>query len=467
MLKEAYFDSTGTKASDIATDYRGHGTHVAGIIAGGNTSGKAIGVAPGATLLVARVFDQDSLNPADDTSSYAQVTGGVEWLISNGAQIINLSLGALEGDADAYWKTKVDIWNALGVVVVSAIGNSGPAASTSSSPGNVPNAIGVGAVDVSDNIANFSSRGPIIWGSVSYTKPDVCAPGVAIKSSYIDGSYKTMSGTSMACPHVAGVIALMLQANPTLGAEEIKTIIKNNSERKSGVSYPSNDYGWGRVDAFAAVTSSTSPDTDPPIIDHTPVASSKFGEDIKVLATITDNRTASPAAVLYYKNSDNAWETVSMTTEAGSSSLYAATIPAAKVNSDIEYYIKATDLSNNSSTYPIGAPSNLTKTTILSQDALIVTENYPCPSPYNGVGNLAFSFYLSKPADAVLRIFSARGEAIKQISYSAALGYNSISWDGITAFGEKVSNGPFIYQIVFKDSSGSVQKTKGKFLVLK
>ncbi|MEK7375675.1 MAG: S8 family serine peptidase [Candidatus Margulisiibacteriota bacterium] len=467
---KASFDSSGNKISDTAIPVPvltgifdgGHGTHVAGIIAGGNASGKSIGVAPDATLLIAKVFDDST------DSNYAQVFGGVEWLIANGARVINLSLGGPAGDAVNDWKTKVDRWNSiLGVVVVCAVGNSGSAALTTSSPGNVPNALGVGAVDSSDTIASFSSRGPIVWSSVSYTKPDVCAPGVVIKSSYMDGNYKSLNGTSMASPHVAGVAALMLEANPTLEANEIKNIIKNNTEKKSGVLYPSNDYGWGRIDAFAAVTNSTGPDTNPPIIDHTPVSSSKFGEDITASATVTDNRTTSPTVVLYYKNSDNVWETVSMSLEAGSTSLYKAAIPASKVNSDIQYYIKATDLANNSSTYPIGVPATLTKTSVLAQDALTVSGVSPCPSPYSGVGDLAFSFYLSKPAQTDIRIFSMTGETIKRIEYSGVLGYNSVLWDGTTVRAEKVGNGPYIYQIVFKDTLGSIQKTKGKFMVLK
>ena len=467
VVKEAYFDDSGTKVADTATDYQGHGTHVAGIIAGGNASGKYIGVAPQASLLVARVFDPDPLDPSKDTSSYAQVWAGVEWLIDNGAQVINLSLGDSAGESVDAWKTQIDRWNdLLGVPVICAIGNSGPSSNTTSSPGNVPKALGVGAVDGSDTVASYSSRGPAVWSSVSYTKPDISAPGSGIRSSWNDGSYSASSGTSMASPHVAGVAALMLGANPTLEAEEVKAIIKNNSHRMSGTTFPNNDYGWGRVDAFEAVTNSTGPDTDPPLIDHTPVTSAGYGEELTVASTVTDNRTTTPTVQLYYRNSDNVWEMQTMSCEAGST-LYRGVIPAAAVNSDVEYYIKAVDIASNSSTFPIGAPSSLTKASVTAQDSLTVDNSSACPSPYTGAGDMNFSFYLSRPAQAQIRILNTSGETIRQISYSGLLGYNSVAWDGTDSFGENVGNGTFIYQIVFRDDAGSFKTAKGKFIVLK
>ena len=467
VLKEAHFDYSGAKVSDTATDYKGHGTHVAGIIAGGNASGKYIGVAPQASLLAARVFDPDSLDPAKDTSSSAQVWAGVEWLIENGAQVVNLSLGGSAGEAEEGWKTKIERWNdLLGVPVICAIGNSGPSSDTTTSPGNVPKALGVGAVDGSDVVASFSSRGPIVWSSVSYTKPDISAPGSGIRSSWKDGSYTASSGTSMATPHVAGVVALMLGANPTLEAEDIKAIIKNNSHRMSDVTFPNNDYGWGRVDAFTAVTNSTGPDTDPPLIDHTPVTSAVYGEDVVILASVTDNRTTTPTVRLYYRNSDNVWEELSMSEEAATF-IYRGVIPASSVNSNIEYYIKAFDIAGNSSTFPIGAPSTLTTASILAQNALAVDNSSACPSPYSGTGDLVFSFYLSRPAQAQIRILNTSGETIRQLSYAGVLGHNSVAWDGTSASGAKVGNGPYIYQMVFRDDLGGFKTAKGKFIVLK
>jgi len=468
VVKEARFDYSGTKIDDTATDYKGHGTHVAGIIAGGNASGKYIGVAPQADLLVARVFDPDSLDPSRDTSSSAQVWAGVEWLIENGAQVVNLSLGGEAGEADESWKTRVDRWNdVLGVPIICAIGNSGASgAGTTSSPGNVPKALGVGAVNSSDTIASFSSRGPIVWSSVSYTKPDISAPGNSIRSSWKDGSYAASSGTSMATPHVAGVAALMLEANPTLEAEEVKAIIKNNSHRMSGITFPNNDYGWGRVDAFEAVTNSTGPDTDPPLIDHTPVSSAVYGEDVIIRASVTDNRTTNPSVQLYFRNSDNVWETLTMSAE-DSTSIFRGVIPASYINSSIQYYIKALDIAGNSATFPIGAPSTLTTASIAEQNSLTVDNSSACPSPYSGAGDLVFSFYLSRPAQAQIRILNTSGETIRQISYSGLLGHNSVAWDGTDSSGTKISNGTFIYQIVFRDDAGSFKTAKGKFIVLK
>ena len=460
---QATFNSIGTQTSTDAPDTSedGHGTHVAGLIAGGNASGKYIGAAPGSDLLIAKVFDSGS-------ATFAQVIGGVQWLIDNEAKIVNLSLGSDSvGIADPYWKANVDTWDSLGILIVAAIGNKGPAAETTISPGNTPNALGIGNVASSDNIYSGSSRGPISWSGTDYTKPDIAAPGVSIKSACNDGAYAYMTGTSMACPHATAVAALMLQANPTLETSTIRTIIKNTAYKRDEISYPNNDYGAGRLDAFAAVTAAAANDTTPPTIETPSYTAATFGENITVSAVITDNYTGTPPSVLSYKNDTQVWKNTPMTKESGSS-LYNGVIPAEDVLSNIDYYIQATDGAGNVSRSPSGAPADTHQIETAQTTSVIISGLQTCPNPFAaGKENATFFFELSKPAQTTVRIMNLRGETVKVIIISGTFGTNSFTWDGIFEDGRIASNGVFIYRVIARDIEGSSASAKGKIIVLK
>lgn len=147
---------------------------------------------------------------------------------------------------------------AAGVIPVISAGNSGPGSSTILCPGDEFNSTTVGATDSSDTIANFSSRGPVDLNEEQYIKPDVSAPGVSVISTYPGGGYATMSGTSMAAPHVSGTIALMLQNSPTLRPSEVKGILENTAVHL-GSTGKNNDYGSGRINAYATVFNTVLP----------------------------------------------------------------------------------------------------------------------------------------------------------------------------------------------------------------
>ncbi len=259
----AEFDANGNIIpGSVPHDSDQHGTHTTGTMIGGSASGFDIGVAPGASLMHGLVIPAGS-------GSFAQVIGGMEWIIDpdgnpatdDGAQVVNMSLGATGNHPEMIPPT--DNMAAANVFPSFAIGNAGPGASTTGSPGNVPSAYGVGATDQSDVIASFSSRGPVTWNNApyigTYIKPDISAPGVEIFSSVPGGEWEwsgagfTWSGTSMATPHISGTVALMRQANPSLNVDEIKTILAQTA-LDLGAAGEDNDYGWGRVNAFAAVS---------------------------------------------------------------------------------------------------------------------------------------------------------------------------------------------------------------------
>lgn len=178
---------------DDAADGHGHGTHVAGTIGGAE-----YGVAKGVSIVGVRVLDDNGSGTTE------QVTAGIDWVAQNhsGPSVANMSLGGPVDDVlDAATQGAID----AGVTFAIAAGNSAADASEFS-PARVESAITVAASDESDAQANFSNFGSLV---------DVYAPGVGITSSWNDGGTNTISGTSMAAPHVAGAAALYLQANPT------------------------------------------------------------------------------------------------------------------------------------------------------------------------------------------------------------------------------------------------------------
>ena len=211
-------------------DDNGHGTHVAGIIAGNGYSsrGKYIGVAPESNILAIKALDSEG------SGSTSNLISAISYVVNTkdtyGTKIINLSIGSPANNScrnDPLCKAVIEAMN-RGIVVVAAAGNSGPNNGTILSPGINPNVITVGAsndnrtIDISDDtIASFSSRGPTIEG---VSKPDLVAPGVNINSLSnvkLDG-YRSSSGTSMATPFISGTVALMLEKNKNFSPREVK-----------------------------------------------------------------------------------------------------------------------------------------------------------------------------------------------------------------------------------------------------
>ncbi len=237
-------------------DDNGHGCHVSSIATGeGQANPAYTGVAPGAALVGVKV-----LNSAGSGST-STVVSGVNWVVQNkalyGIEIMNLSLGS-SGCSNGGDSLSLAVNNAVssGIIAVVAAGNSGPKTCTIASPGAAQNAVTVGAMaDVGElgfSIASFSSRGPTLDNRI---KPDVAAPGVSITAASRTSAtgYTTLSGTSMATPFVAGVAALMLDANPSLTPSDVKNKIMNTAI-DWGPAGTDVDYGAGRLDAYEAVS---------------------------------------------------------------------------------------------------------------------------------------------------------------------------------------------------------------------
>lgn len=256
LVGQVAASSVFTPGEDIQ-DHVGHGTHTASTIAGTGAAsgGKEQGVAPAAHLLVGKVLDDTGFGQD------SWVLAGMQWAAqTEHAKVISMSLGdpSVVGDGSDPMSQAVDSLSAsTGALFVIAAGNSGSAGV--SSPGSATSALTVGAVDSGDNLAYFSSTGPrAVDGD---PKPEITAPGVdilAARSQYSaegSGYYTTMSGTSMATPHVAGAAALLASAHLDWTGQQLKDALVSSSALVPGIAV--GDGGAGRLDAKAAVLGST------------------------------------------------------------------------------------------------------------------------------------------------------------------------------------------------------------------
>ncbi|MEW2259377.1 S8 family peptidase [Streptomyces sp. NPDC047869] len=257
-LKDQVIDARNFTTAADATDHYGHGTHVASIVAGtgAKSGGKYKGVAPDARILNGKVLDDSGYG--DDSG----IIAGMEWAAAQGASVVNLSLGGYDTPEVDPLEAEVDKLSAeKGILFAIAAGNEGP--QSIGSPGSADAALTVGAVDDKDRLADFSSTGPRTGDGA--IKPDVTAPGVDITAAAAKGSvidkevgekpegYLTISGTSMATPHVAGAAALLKQEHPDWGYAELKGTLTGSAK---GGKYTPFQQGSGRIAVDRAIKQS-------------------------------------------------------------------------------------------------------------------------------------------------------------------------------------------------------------------
>ena len=275
---DSIHDSTGNPCgndSPVPCDDYGHGTHTMGTMVGDDGAGNQIGMAPGAKWIGCRNMDQGVGTPARYTECFQFFIAPTDLNGNNpdptkAPHVINNSWGctASEGCTDpTILQTIVENTTAAGIVVVVSAGNSGSGCSSITDPPAIYDAsLTVGATDSGDNIAGFSSRGPVTVDGSGRLKPDVSAPGVSVRSCVPPNGWATWDGTSMAGPHVAGEVALLLSAAPSLKGQvsTVKSIITQSAFPLTsgqtcggvpGSQIPNNTFGWGRIDALQAVNS--------------------------------------------------------------------------------------------------------------------------------------------------------------------------------------------------------------------
>jgi subtilisin family serine protease len=236
-------------------DAEGHGTMTMGVMVGGDSSGTAIGVAPGAKWIAVKIFDDEGF--ATDIAIHQ----GFQWLLDpdgnpetdDAPDVVNNSWGFTGATNECHTDFERDIerLKEAGIAVVFSAGNDGPGLRTSVSPGNNPGSFAVGAVTELKTIGWFSSQGPVPALCGGRIFPEVVAPGVGIRSSFPDESYETWDGTSFSAPHVAGAMALLLSAFPDLTVSELELSLKQTAE-DLGASGPDNVFGYGLIDLLEA-----------------------------------------------------------------------------------------------------------------------------------------------------------------------------------------------------------------------
>lgn len=274
-------------------DDHGHGTHCAGTVAGDGTSGSQTGMAPEAAIMCIKLLDSTG------NGVESLCWEGIEFAVDNGADVLSMSFGWQHswGTNRAAWRNAMGYAYAADVFSSVAAGNEGnqqssyPIPDNVRTPGDCPppwlhpdqtltgglsSVVCIGATDINDNLASFSGRGPVTWeyigGYNDYAynpeqgliRPDISAPGVSIKSlaHYNNTGYESgWSGTSMATPCVAGVIALMLSKDFTLTPAQLDQIIEENAAVAQNPK--NNNFGSGRIDALASVNAVPTPNTPP------------------------------------------------------------------------------------------------------------------------------------------------------------------------------------------------------------
>ena len=219
--------------NDDPMDDHGHGTHCAGTIGGVGNNGKGVvGVCWNVSIMAVKCLS------ASGSGSATSVSKSIEWAADNGADVISMSLGSSQPSSAV--EDAVNHAYDKGVVVIAAAGNSG--SSEKHYPAAYENVISVGATDKNDKRADFSTYGSWI---------DVAAPGVDILSTLPSNKYGTKSGTSMACPHVAGLAGLLLSKNPSLSTINVRDILRSTTDTIN----PDHPIGTGRINAFKALKS--------------------------------------------------------------------------------------------------------------------------------------------------------------------------------------------------------------------
>ncbi|MGY4769918.1 S8 family serine peptidase (plasmid) [Kribbella sp. CWNU-51] len=246
----SWYDPNGQHPA-TPIDLAGHGTQTMGVMVGGDGGGSSIGVAPDARWIAVKIF-----NDRGQATSTA-IHLGYQWLLdpdgnpatADAPNVVDNSWTMTAGSCSLEFQPDLRNLRTAGILPVFAAGNYGPTAGTSASPANNPEALAVGSVDGDGLVDPYSSRGPSACTQGTY--PQLVAPGTDIRTTDLYGGYLDVSGTSLAAPHVAGALALLLQASPGLSADGQQAALQAGAV-DLGPAGADNDYGAGRLDVLAS-----------------------------------------------------------------------------------------------------------------------------------------------------------------------------------------------------------------------
>ncbi len=453
-----FHDSVTANEPNDAPDQDSHGTSTLSTI-GGFMPGQIIGPGYGASFILAKT----EYVPTETRIEEDNWVAGIEWMESKGVDVASSSLGYTifddgtgytyaHGDFDG--RTAVTSKAAVaaarkGVVVVNSMGNEGNKVGSIVAPADADSIISAGAVNLFGTLASFSSVGPTNDGRI---KPDVVAPGVSIyvASTAASNAYGRASGTSFSCPLTAGVAALVLSAHPEFTSIQVRDAIRNTA---SHATMPDNFYGWGLVNAQAAVLSSGLVFSNIPQLfynDSTNIvvtyAASNAGVDnLGIQLQYSLDRGKTFASLL-----------MSATTTPNQ---FLAKIPKQPLGIAVQYYIEGADKRGIHRASPYNAPDSLflfrygegdtnrltsapISTTVPSD--FFLYQNYP--NPFNP--STTIQFYSPEFTDAEVAIYNTLGEKVKTVfSGKAHQGNNFTSWDGRNERGNRVASGVYFYRL--------------------
>ena len=250
--------------SNTPTDVDGHGTWTMGVILGRSPDGTRTGVAPAAQWIAVKIFNDAGV------ATTVGIHQGFQWLLDpdgnpdtpDAPHVVNNSWSFEFPGCNTEYLADVQALEAAGIVPLFAAGNTGPASNSSVSPANYPEAFSVGAVDSNNALYLYSSRGPCFCGG-SKVYPDLVAPGVLVRTTDRFQLYYRASGTSLAAPHAAGALALLLSAQPGLTVTQQREALRR-SALDLGASGPDDLYGYGYLDVLGAYRWLSSVPQSPP-----------------------------------------------------------------------------------------------------------------------------------------------------------------------------------------------------------
>jgi subtilisin family serine protease len=244
----SWYDPNGQHPT-TPTDISGHGTQTMGVMVGGNAGGSSVGVAPDAKWIAAKIFNDRG------TATSTGIHQGFQWLLdpdgnpntADAPNVVDNSWTMTTASCTLDFQPDLASLRAAGILPVFAAGNYGPNSGTVQSPANLPEAFAVSGTDNSDALYSYSSRGPSTCAGP--TAPKLAAPAVNIRTTDLYGSYVQDTGTSVAAPHVAGALALLLSAFPHLSADQQEAALESGA-LDLGATGLDNDSGYGRLDAL-------------------------------------------------------------------------------------------------------------------------------------------------------------------------------------------------------------------------
>ena len=246
----SWYDPNGQHPT-TPTDISGHGTQTMGVMIGGTAGGSSVGVAPDAKWIAVKIFNDRG------TATSTGIHQGFQWLLdpdgnpntADAPNVVDNSWTMTTATCTLDFQPDLAGLRAAGILPVFAAGNYGPNSGTVQSPANLPEAFAVGGTDNSDALYSYGSRGPSTCAAA--TAPKLAAPAVNIRTTDLYGSYVQDTGTSVAAPHVAGALALLLSAFPHLSADQQEAALESGAH-DLGATGLDNDSGYGRLDALAA-----------------------------------------------------------------------------------------------------------------------------------------------------------------------------------------------------------------------